>query len=834
MPAIGKLLLQKLPAGISILPLLILAITRTAHKRQAATMSNEQAIIFDTWHYLEFEGTAIYVNPARPDWLVPGPEALRLLEDRTDSPAELLARLQLENQMALDSPAPGYTGRADHLRLTSLKECWFHLTSRCNLCCRHCLFGCSPAQNQSIPLTLLRQGIHEARQLGCTLFYFTGGEPFTYQGFVPLLTDLLGEVDVHAVILTNGLLIEQYLGELRELPKERLHLQISLDGLEHHHDQLRGAGTFRRVLKILDTLRREGFPVTISTAINRVNIDDLPAIAALAAEQGVTNLHFLWHLLRGKDAAGLFVEPDRIFRQLRLAQEIATAGGVSIDNIETIRSQVFSAPSTRFDLSNTGWESLAIGPDAHVYPSPALIGVPELDCGPLAAGLEQVWRHSRVLDKIRSTSLIDDPAGAARPLAFLTGGGDLDHSYLRGGEFVGHDPYLELYESLALWLISSRAARYPLREPAELLLRMGDVRHDCPDGGRSVSLTHCNCVISLPEGSGRRSVQEFYGQAAQLTNEEIRNPFGPGASSLAFIPLDSRSRSYGCGSPVQDAAPLPGETLVDLGSGSGVECFLAAAKVGPAGKVFGIDMTPEMLALARRSQESVERELGYGNIEFRRGFLEELPLPDNLADAVISNCVINLSSDKRTTFHEIYRILKPGGRLVVSDIVTDEAIPVTIKNNQRFRGECLGGAMQQEQLLAMLRAAGFKETRLLKRFPYRQEDDTKFFSLTYSCRKPEQAEQEVEVIYRGPLAALVSEEGHILYKGRPARLPRRLVDGLTESLFQIDRQGAVINQTAINPCGCEPPDQGQPKESCCPSPGNGAQGLPIIFSPSRE
>ncbi|HSH12767.1 MAG TPA: radical SAM protein, partial [Desulfurivibrionaceae bacterium] len=473
-------------------------------------MNSKFPLPIGNWLPLDFEGSTIYVNPDRPDWLVPGPEARRLLEHQPTTPVETLARAQLENQLTLAAPGPSYQGRGAHLQLTSLRECWFHLTSKCNLSCRHCLFDCSPAGGQSLAPDLLRQGLREARELGSTIFYFTGGEPFIYPGFLQFLADLLREPDLHAVILTNGLLLEQHLVELALLPKERLHLQISLDGLESHHDHLRGPGTFRRLRGILDNLGSKGFQITLSVAINRVNVDDLPAITALAADLGVANLHFLWHLMRGKGGSELFVEPARIFRQLRLAQEIAVARGVWIDNIETMRSQVFSAPGTRFDLSNTGWESLAVGPDGNIYPSPALVGIAELSCGPMRSGLEEVWRHSPVLEKIRSASLINAPETATRPLSFLTGGGDLDHSYLRGGEFVGHDPYLELYESLALWLISSRAELYPVRNPAELILRMGDVRHDCPDGGRAVSLTHCNCVISLPGEGGHRSVQEFY------------------------------------------------------------------------------------------------------------------------------------------------------------------------------------------------------------------------------------------------------------------------------------------------------------------------------------
>jgi MoaA/NifB/PqqE/SkfB family radical SAM enzyme/ubiquinone/menaquinone biosynthesis C-methylase UbiE len=692
------------------------------------------------WQRMTFNDRAVYLDSAKPDWFVPGPEADRLLKNLPGEPSAGLQRRQLLNQIEGEELSE-YKGRGAYLSLEGLKECWFHLTAKCNLACKHCLFSSSPKMSEALSPDLLRQGLAEARELGSKLFYFTGGEPFVYPNFVEIIGNLLTDCDVHAVVLTNALLVENHLEKLAALPKDRLHLQVSLDGLEERHDFLRGAGTFKRLMSVLDILAERGFSLTLSVAVNKVNFMDLAAITELAARKKVTNLHFLWHFVRGKGSAEQFVEPAAIFPELLKAQKVAEEHGIAIDNIETIRSQVFSSPGTRFDLSNTAWESLAVGPDGRIYPSPALVGIEDLAAGMLSDGLGKAWRESPVLERIRQASLINSPATAPHPLRFLTGGGDLDHSYLAAGKFTGEDPYLDLYEAVALWLITDRAGSYPLRNPAEIQLRMGDVRYDCPDGGRDISLTHCNCVISISAGDGHRSVREFYGEAAQRTNNEITNPFGPEGEALEFIPLESKSRSYGCGSPVNDADLRPGETVVDLGSGSGVECFLAAEKVGPAGKVFGIDMTDEMLALARESQRTVAAKLGYDNLEFRHGYLEDIPLEDSSAEAVISNCVINLSPDKRRTLHEIFRVLKPGGRLVVSDIVTDRQIPTRVRNNEKLRGECLGGAQQQEQLLAMLRAAGFIGAELIKRFPYRREEGSQFYSLTFRCLKPEAGEE---------------------------------------------------------------------------------------------
>ena len=725
-----------------------------------------------------------------------------------------------------------YSGRYPLLTLNSLKECWFHLTDRCNLACRHCLFASSPAQAAALSPEALAQGIGEARGLGCTLFYFTGGEPFVYPGFVGMVAQLLGDPKIHVVVLSNGLLIREHLAELASLPKERFHLQLSLDGLAAQHEALRGKGTFAGLLASLVLLKEAGFPITLSVAVNQANVKELAGIVSFAADQGIGNIHLLWHFVRGKGSLEQFVSPALILPELIRAQERAEKCGVRIDNVETMRSQVFSTPGTRHDLSNTAWESLAVGPDGLIYPSPALVGIADLACGPLADGLETVWRQSPAMEKIRQATLAASEGYRTNPLRFLVGGGDLDHSYLAGGDLVGHDPYVELYNGLALWLISRQARQYPARAKGELLLRMGEVRHDCPDTGQEVALTHCNCVVSLADDHGHSTVREFYGRAALTANEEIVNPFAPDQALANFIPADSRKKSYGCGSPVKDAEPQSGEVLVDLGSGSGVECFMAAARVGPSGRVIGIDMTEEMLHLARVAKATVASRLGYDNVEFKKGFLEDIPLPESTADVVISNCVINLSPDKRQTLHEIFRILKPGGRLVVSDIVTDDPIPVAIKNNEQFRGECLGGALRQEDLLGMLRGAGFAGASLVKRFPYRIEGETRFYSLTFRAYKPG-AMQPVEVIYRGPFAAVWTESGAMLLKGQRATVTLGEAETLADSLFILDAQGAVANLTLENSCCASPAGAEAPLlqgSGCCGGGWGGRRLLPFPAS----
>jgi len=270
--------------------------------------------------------------------------------------------------------------------------------------------------------------------------------------------------------------------------------------------------------------------------------------------------------------------------------------------------------------------------------------------------------------------------------------------------------------------------------------------------------------LSLPDKDNYHLVNSFYTLAADKVNEDIVNPIHYEEIQIAHIPIKCRKRSYGCGSPVLDCELNKGEVLVDLGSGSGVECFIAAPKVGQSGKIYGIDMSQKMLSLAREAQMEVVKNIGFNNMEFLYGFLEDIPLPEATADVVISNCVINLSPDKRKTFTEIMRILKPGGRLFVSDIVSDKPIPLDIQYNEKLRGECIGGAMQEKYLFYMLENLGFQRIYLKKRFPYRIVKGHTFYAVTYSAYKKEK-EKKKKVIYRGPYKAIITDENEIIHRG---------------------------------------------------------------------
>jgi len=178
-------------------------------------------------------------------------------------------------------------------------------------------------------------------------------------------------------------------------------------------------------------------------------------------------------------------------------------------------------------------------------------------------------------------------------------------------------------------------------------------------------------------------------------------------ADLANVPSEA-NMGLGCGNPIAIAALKEGETVVDLGSGGGFDCFLARMQVGETGYVIGVDMTPDMIKLARRNAA----KSGYANVEFRLGEIEHLPVADGTVDVIISNCVINLSPDKQLVFNDAYRVLKPGGRLSISDVVATVPLTEAIKQNLALNACCVGGAELAEDVQSMLQKAGFREVKM--------------------------------------------------------------------------------------------------------------------------
>jgi len=246
----------------------------------------------------------------------------------------------------------------------------------------------------------------------------------------------------------------------------------------------------------------------------------------------------------------------------------------------------------------------------------------------------------------------------------------------------------------------------------------------------------------MPDANIREVVKEKYGQAALRVTNKTGSSSCCGAAAAdglscdpitsnlydelqaQQIPEEAMLASLGCGNPTALARLSPGEFVLDLGSGGGIDVLLSARRVGPSGKAYGLDMTDEMLALANENK----RKAGAENVEFLKGEIENIPLPDNTVDVVISNCVINLSADKDRVLREAFRVLKPGGRLEVSEVVTRGEIANEVRKRVLAWVGCIAGALEENEYRGMLSAAGFEQIEIEPTRIYRIDDAREFLS----------------------------------------------------------------------------------------------------------
>ena len=307
-----------------------------------------------------------------------------------------------------------------------------------------------------------------------------------------------------------------------------------------------------------------------------------------------------------------------------------------------------------------------------------------------------------------------------------------------------------------------------------------------------------------------RAVRERYNDAAQAREEALCCPVSYDTRYLEAIPKEVLERDYGCGDPSRHVRP--GDTVLDLGSGGGKICFIAAQIVGPQGQVIGIDMNDEMLDLARRSAPQVAERVGYANVSFQRAHIQDLALdldrvdawlaeqpvrsasdlaaleafsdelrrdaplvPDSSVDIVVSNCVLNLvrPAEKSKLVRETFRVLRRGGRIAISDIVSDEPVPEDLQDDPELWSGCISGAFHEQQLLRELEAAGYYGIAIdsWESEPFRVVQGIEFRAVTITATKGKQGpcyEANQAVIYRGPWKQVEDDDGHVLRRGERA------------------------------------------------------------------
>jgi ubiquinone/menaquinone biosynthesis C-methylase UbiE len=255
------------------------------------------------------------------------------------------------------------------------------------------------------------------------------------------------------------------------------------------------------------------------------------------------------------------------------------------------------------------------------------------------------------------------------------------------------------------------------------------------------------------------------------------------AGETAGLPTEALLASLGCGNPTALAELHEGETVLDLGSGGGIDVLLSARRVGPTGKAYGLDMTDEMLELALENRAKA----GATNVEFLKGHIEAIPLPSNTVDVIISNCVINLSGDKRQVLKEAFRVLKPGGRFAVSDVITREGLPEAVKENMALWTGCVAGALEESEFIALLTEAGFESPSIEPTRIYTRDDAA---SLLQGTGLDESLADQVE-------GKIISGFVRATKPGTPAHAPK--------PLRQLASVGVAKN--AARDCGCD--------DNCC-------------------
>ena len=769
-----------------------------------------ETVLYSPKYETRVRGDArVLIDPVSPNWLATDDvgaailarfDGQRTLQQITAAHAlsanlDLVQAWQQVDTLARDArrqqflseenlPAVTYPGRAAHLTGRPLSELWIHTNNSCNLACSHCLVSSGPDGDRGLPTETLLSVINEARGLGTRRFFFTGGEPFLRKDILTLIDVILADPACDLAILTNGILFTPArLESLQRHDPARLRLQISLDGATAEvNDPIRGAGSYQKIVEGIQVAVATGLSVTVSTTLTETNADEVPEVTRLCGALGVKFHHLLWLHKRGRaDDAGIDRTPSvaRMISVVRRARAVAAKVGVILDNDEAIRSRLRYPVGTRRDLASAGVSSLCVYSDGAIYPSAAMANIPALRCGNIAdQSLEEIWHNSDVTRAFAAATVIDKPICRDCPIRFFCGGGDIEHSYFHGGALAAHDPYCDLHVAMfddaffdlaaSRRTMVNRAAGF---SAPVVWTGMGELAVHCADAvvPETVITSRSECVLSFDIDAPRKVVRAFYGAAAETPSADLCCPIQLDASDLSHIPQSVIDRFYGCGSPVNLAGIRLGETTVDLGSGAGIDVFIAAKKVGPTGRAIGVDMTPAMLHVAREAQATVAANLGYDAVAFHEGFLEAIPLPDRSVDLVTSNCVINLSPDKRRVFSEMWRVLRDHGRMVVADIVAEEAVPAHQRKDPRLWGECISGALTEEAFLLDLERAGFYGVSVLARTFWKEVEGYRFFSTTVRGYKFQKTAGCVYLgqtaTYLGPFKGIGDEEGHWFPRG---------------------------------------------------------------------
>ncbi|MGR3175218.1 MAG: methyltransferase domain-containing protein [Candidatus Scalindua sp.] len=839
---------------------------------------NEKSVFYaPDYYHIEQDSLHLFLDPEMPNWIITDKRGSQIMDDIKDCKnvkdlmynyadnfdmdytkawleVHTFLKDLIRSKFLTSEPVKkvNYTGRADFIHADKLNELWIHTNNSCNLTCSHCLVNSSPGEDKGLSTEAIKRVIDEAVILGTLRFYFTGGEPFMRKDIFELIDYVCNHKESELIILTNGTLLKgEIIERLQKCNKELLKIQISLDGSRPEiNDPLRGKGSFDLIVEGIKNIVEAGYSPTVTTVVTNSNIEDIQETTKLLALLGVKTQHLLWAHKRGRitDNGNNSIPPiDKVIEVTKRVKVVACESGISVDNYDSYKFRANSNRGTRYDLGNACYDSLCIYSNGDVYPSASFAGYEGLKCGSiLDSPLREIWENSNMSKAFRNATLQNKEKCKECHIKFICGGGDIEHSFfysengfkLETDKFPADigihalDPYCDLHKEITKNVIFELAeVRKKMMDrktgfSAPTVLRsMGEGALNCRSAisdfeisanPQSVRTLHSNCVLSFDVDKPRSIVREFYGKAAEEPQEELCCPTKNSQEDTSHIPQEVLDRFYGCGSPTTIARVLAGETMVDLGAGAGIDCFIAAKKIGPMGKIYGIDMTDEMLKVANENKHLVAKNLGYDIVEFRKGFLEDIPVEDGTVDLITSNCVINLSPDKKAVFNEMWRILKDHGRIVISDIISEEETPPSLKLNKQLWGECISGALTEDEFMAWLEQAGFYGLQTLSKVFWKEVEGYSFYSVTLRGYKFEKKESCVYIgqkaIYHGPYKAITDEEGHLFPRNEPVEVCTDTAAKLSNLPYA--GQFTILNaeEESAASYSCSPSEEGV---SCC-------------------
>ncbi len=722
--------------------------------------------MINNFNIIKTKNYSIYIDKNQPYYFVPNKIGDRILNKYIEtndiyecakllnfSPAiNLLIIQEFLEKVESKVKENNYSGRFDLIDFTFPKEVWIHLTNRCNLNCSHCIFSDHLNDGKEIAFIDLKSVVEYLLNWGTNIFIFTGGEPLIYEGIEKIVSIIHKKSnDTKVAFLTNGINIKNLYKKFKDsCDLERLHFQLSCEGIFEKYEKIRGI-KFDKFIETISILEKNNFYFTLGIDLIENNLEEIDFFL----KSKIKNFHFFFHIPHGNGKN--FNVDIKILTQKMIDFYLkAEKYNANVDNFYALKTQCFTYKGVKHDLTSAGIESFAIAPDLKIYPTAATIFQSQLECGNLKKqDLKDIWYNSQTLDFLRKSSVIKAANLKNDPFKFFHGGGDLDLSFFYTGKIFFYDPFIKLYNDIFCYLITEQAKEFDFNNKTpEILFEMGDKIEDCGKKGE-VFLTHSNCLLTFATKNGLEAVQSFYRKSAKNENIEILNPFIENLKN-ENIPEENLKKSYGCGSPVNFAQIKKGDYVLDLGCGSGVETYIAADLTDENGLVLGIDMLEEMLELAKKGKRQ--------NNFYLKSYIEKLPIKSNSFDVIISNCVINLSNNKKQIFKEIFRILKKNGRLCISDVIVEKNLPIKFLQDDKLRGECLSGALTEEKLLEILKQTGFKNIKIISRVPYREEHGIKFFSLTFLAEKKIKNER-IKAYYPGPFNFIIGDNFSILKKG---------------------------------------------------------------------